>query len=462
MKLNQLSPLISSIFISSVIAFGQPGNIDATFNTNCGSGTNGAIYSLDIQPDGKIILGGNFTNFNAFADGNLDRILPSGGIDGTFIVGTGFDGYVDQINVLSSGKILAAGGFLNVQGNSNSFIGMLNSDGTVNSIFAGIGTNSYVKDFIELPTGKIMIGGQFLTYAGSNMPYLGIIYDSGNVDAVTNIGSGPNGSVNGIVGTTNHSFLFGNFSSYDGHNTNGIVKIFHDGTFDSSFDCGSGPNSEISCLVVQNDGKIIVGGSFSSFNGINCNGLVRLNTNGSVDASFNIGTGFSDYVKDAVIQPDGKIIVVGNFNQYNGVNRSKIVRLLPNGTLDPVFNPGTGFNLLPHELKLSSDGNVVVVGEFTEYNSTPVGHLVKLNGAAVLLDEYKNSSTSHLYPNPCSTNFSINTTDIIEEVNIYNSFGQLVYQGKTNNIDLKNAESGIYFVRIKTNQNFWTEKLEVF
>jgi uncharacterized delta-60 repeat protein len=462
MKKSFISLIIPGFLFSSLGSFAQPGNLDANFNMNCGSGTNGAIYSLDIQPDGKIILGGNFTNFNAFADGNLDRILPTGGIDGTFIVGTGFDGFVNKIEVLSSGKILTAGGFLNIQGNSNTFLGLLNDDGTVNSIFAGVGTNSYVKDFIELPSGKIMIGGHFLVYNGSSMPFLGIIYDGGNQDGATNIGAGPDGFVNGIVGTSDRAFLFGNFTAYDGHAANGIVKIYHDGTFDSSFDCGLGANSEISSLVVQTDGKIIVGGSFTSFNGVNCNGIVRLNTNGTVDASFNIGTGFSDYVKDMIIQPDGKIIVIGNFNQYNGVNRAKILRLLPNGTLDPVFNPGTGFNLLPHDLQLTTDGNVVVVGEFTEYNSTPVGHLVKLNGAAALIEEFKNEELNHLYPNPSSSDFSIRTDDLIEDVSIFNSMGILVYQGKSKHIELKNPESGIYLVRVKTNRHLWTEKLEIY
>src|SRR5574343_486415 len=411
MKSTFLLSIITSFCFTTFLVFGQPGNADASFITNCGSGTNGAIYNLAIQSDGKIILGGNFTNYNAFADGNIDRILPSGGIDGNFVVGTGCNSWVNAITVLSDGKIDVAGDFSTLQG------------------------------FPAL--------------------FLGILYNDGSFDIGNNIGTGPNNIIRGITKTNDRAIIFGDFTSYDGNSIQNCAKIYLDGTLDPTFSPGLGFNNVIYDVQIQSDGKLIAGGAFTSYDGFSSQRITRMNSNGTFDLTFNIGAGFDNFVKSIAIQSDGKIVVVGNFTSFNGVLRNKIARLNSDGSLDLNFNPGSGFNGIPYDVKIDSDGNILVVGEFTEYNSTLVGHLVKLNGSAVLLDEFEKIETSHLYPNPCSTNFSINTSDYIEEVNIYNSLGQLIYSGKSSSIDLKEPEAGIYFVRIKTNKNLWTEKLEV-
>src|SRR5574343_383155 len=131
MKSTFLLSIITSFCFTTFLVFGQPGNADASFITNCGSGTNGAIYNLAIQSDGKIILGGNFTTYNAFADGNIDRILPSGGIAGNFVVGTGWNSWVNGITVLCDEKLA-----------------LLNAHGTLFSGFNSSGTDYWINDII--------------------------------------------------------------------------------------------------------------------------------------------------------------------------------------------------------------------------------------------------------------------------------------------------------------------------
>lgn len=461
MKSTFLLSIITSFCFTTFLVFGQPGNADASFITNCGSGTNGVIYNLAIQSDGKIILGGNFTNYNAFADGNIDRILPSGGIDGNFVVGTGCNSWVNAITVLSDGKIAVAGDFSTIQGAVREKLALLNPDGTLFSGFNSSGTDYWINDIIELSSNKIMVGGDFSTLQGFPALFLGILYNDGSFDIGNNIGTGPNNIIRGITKTNDRAIIFGDFTSYDGNSIQNCAKIYLDGTFDPTFSPGLGFNNVIYDVQIQSDGKLIAGGAFTSYDGFSSQRITRMNSNGTFDLTFNIGAGFDNFVKSIAIQSDGKIVVVGNFTSFNGVLRNKIARLNSDGSLDLNFNPGSGFNGIPYDVKIDSDGNILVVGEFTEYNSTLVGHLVKLNGSAVLLDEFEKIETSHLYPNPCSTNFSINTSDYIKEVNIYNSLGQLIYSGKSSSIDLKEPEAGIYFVRIKTNKNLWTEKLEV-
>ncbi|MEN6615552.1 MAG: delta-60 repeat domain-containing protein, partial [Syntrophorhabdus sp.] len=91
-------------------------------------------------------------------------------------------------------------------------------------------------------------------------------------------------------------------------------------------------------IELQPDGKIIVGGDFTSIDNTRKNRIARLNASGSVDTLFNPDINGTVYSID--IQPDGKIIAGGNFTLVNHGARSRIVRLNPDGSVDPSFVPG--------------------------------------------------------------------------------------------------------------------------
>jgi hypothetical protein len=118
-------------------------------------------------------------------------------------------------------------------------------------------------------------------------------------------------------------------------------------------------------------GKILLGGFFTTYNGISAPYFVELNTNGTFSRT-GIGTGFNQSVRAIHIQPDGKIICAGTFTSYNGVGVGRIVRLNTDFTIDATFNVGSGFeNEVNH---LVSDGtHIYLVGGFTTYkgNSRP-------------------------------------------------------------------------------------------
>src|SRR5690606_36450331 len=136
----------------------------------------------------------------------------------------------------------------------------------------------------------------------------------------------------------------GDFTSFNGTIINRIARLNTDGTLDTDFNPGTGFNYGVRSTVIQVDGKIIVGGGFTSFNGTIINRIARLNTDGTLDTDFNPGTGFSSGVYSTALQVDGKIIVGGDFTSFNGVSRGRIARLNTDGTLDTDFNPGTGVN----------------------------------------------------------------------------------------------------------------------
>src|SRR5690606_16446557 len=177
-------------------------------------------------------------------------------------------------------------------------------------------------------------------------------------------------------------------------NDNNLARLNEDGTLDTSLNSGSGFNSGIDTTVEQPDGKILVGGSFTSYKGQTRNKIVRLNTNGSIDTSFSIGTGFSitspkHRVSAITLQPDGKILVGGCFSSYNGQPVSNIIRLNSDGSIDTSFNTGEGIKMffssieIPaevHDIKIQSDGKIIIAGQFSKYDGQDVTrNVIRLN-----------------------------------------------------------------------------------
>lgn len=126
-------------------------------------------------------------------------------------------------------------------------------------------------------------------------------------------------------------------------------------------------DADISSIAIQPDGKIVVGGAFTSILGVNSAYIARLNQDGSVDPSFMPGT-LNSTVNQLVIQPDGRIVIVGAFTQIGTTSRYRVARLNANGTLDSGFNPGSGANDVANAVVLRSDGKILIGGAFAAFN----------------------------------------------------------------------------------------------
>lgn len=161
----------------------------------------------------------------------------------------------------------------------------------------------------------------------------------------------------------------------------GKVKAQLTVDIDPSFDIGTGAiglNVSVHSIALQPDGKILAGGDFTTFNGTTQNRLVRLNSDGSLDTSFNIGTGFNYGVTSITLQPDGKILVGGYLTTFNGATQNRLVRLNSDGTLDTSFNIGIGFNEYVISVTLQPDGKILVGGLFKKYNGTTQNRITRL------------------------------------------------------------------------------------
>lgn len=203
------------------------------------------------------------------------------------------------------------------------------------------------------------------------------------------IGTGFDSRVNSILIQADNKIISGGlFSAYNGSNVGKIARLLQTGSIDTSFVTGSGFNGEIKAIVQQADSKLIIAGHYSSFNGNTTNRIIRLNTDGSIDGTFNIGTGFDGGVNALVIQTDDKIVCAGEFTDYNGTPVNFICRLNSDGSIDGTFNIGTGFDDIVYSLALQADGKILAGGDFTNYNGAGVNRLARLNSNGLFDSTY--------------------------------------------------------------------------
>jgi uncharacterized delta-60 repeat protein len=222
--------------------------------------------------------------------------------------------------------------------------------------------------------GKILVGGFFTTLGGGGTTArnkIGRLNPGGTLD--TSFDPGANDNVYALAVQLDGKILVGgDFTALGGGGTtarNRIGRLNPDGTLDTSFNPGA--NGTVTALAVQADGKILVGGLFTTLGGGGSgttmrNRIGRLNPDGTLDTSFNPGANSS--VFSLTVQADGKIIVGGLFTTLGGggtgtATRNRIGRLHPNGTLDASFDPGANGTVFT--LAVQADGKILAGGDFT-------------------------------------------------------------------------------------------------
>lgn len=210
------------------------------------------------------------------------------------------------------------------------------------------GANHSVTAIVVQPDGKVIVGGGFTTLGG------------------------------GGTGSTMRNY---------------IGRLNADGTIDESFDPGA--NGGVLALALQSDGKILVGGAFTTLGGggmgtVPRNNIGRLNADGSIDGSFNPGT--NGLVNALAVQTDGKILVGGQFGQMGGVPHSNIGRLEADGTVDATFNPFVDGPV--YTLALQADGQILVGGQFTFIGATRRNNIARVDSNGDLDPTFDPDATS--------------------------------------------------------------------
>ncbi|MBI4925964.1 MAG: hypothetical protein HY843_08585 [Bdellovibrio sp.] len=163
-----------------------------------------------------------------------------------------------------------------------------------------------------------------------------------------------------------------------------------DGTNDADFAKNwliGGFNAPVHKIVIEKSDdytkhdRIIAVGQFTNFDDAVVGYIARLDKDGNLDRDFanNIGTGFDNTVHTVSIQPNGKILVGGDFTSFNGTKVSFLAKLNPDGTLDSTFNEGDGFDLPVYTIDFIQESQILVGGEFRYYNNSRVSNFVELD-----------------------------------------------------------------------------------
>jgi len=317
-----------------------------SFNTEIGANNN--LLDFDVQGDGKVLIAGSFTTYNSTARNRIARLNADGSLDTTFNIGTGFGSQVESLKLQADGKVIAAGGFTTYNSTARNRIARLNADGSLDTTFnIGTGANLTINTIAIQPDGKVLIGGFFTTYNSTARNRIARLNADGSLDTTFNIGTGANGSVFDVsIQTDGKVLIAGDFSTYNGVSANRIARLNANGSLDTTFNIGTGANNSVFDVSIQTDGKVLIAGSFTTYNGVSANRIARLNANGSLDTTFNIGTGANGSVIDVSIQTDGKVLIAGSFTTYNGVSANRIARLNADGSLDTTFNDNAGLSFI--------------------------------------------------------------------------------------------------------------------
>ena len=362
------------------------GTLDTGFNIGTGATASPLVNDVQITFGGQILLGGRFPSFNGSTMfDHIVRLFADGSIDMTFnppnpAICCAFN-LIERIAVQTDGKVIAVGDFVQ-SGNTPRFFNVrFNADGTLDTGFdaAPGGTGGIVSKTIVKPDGKIVAVGDF-DFAGRFVrQQIAQINADGTIDTAFNSGFATNAGINAAVVQADGKIVIGGaFTSYNLTAINRFARLNADGTLDGTFTVGTGANNTISAMARQADGKILISGNFTSYNGTARPGLARINADGTLDTTFLPGTGpTGGIVLDFAFQMDGKIIIGGVFTAYNGTATGRLARLNADGSLEAAFNPGANNSI--NSAALQTDGKILIGGIFTTFNGTPRNRIARVN-----------------------------------------------------------------------------------
>jgi len=345
-------------------------------------GADGPVHSFALQPDGRIIVGGEFTQLAGQNRARLGRLFADGTIDPLFdpaVAGPG-DTVINCLALLPDGKVLVGGYFAQVDNCSRANIARLNPDGTCDTTFS-LGANKPVNCFALQPDGKIIVGGWFDEFGGVTRSNLARLNPDGTLDPdfAPAIAGDESATVYSVaVQPDGKIIVAGRFASVNGQDRTNIARLNPDGSADESFaTVVVNEYASVQCAVVQPDGKIVLAGCFSTIWDVIRQSIGRLNPDGTLDTNFNPGT---ECTVDALaLQTDGKILVAGSFTRLGGTERSCIGRLYYDGTIDPGFIPEVGvLYSAVHALAIQKDGNVLAGGRFNTLGGANRTNLARL------------------------------------------------------------------------------------
>jgi uncharacterized delta-60 repeat protein len=360
----------------TVVRAQYPGGVDYGFNPNA----NQSVHGVAVQADGKVLIGGYFTSVGGQTRKNIARLNADGTLDTGFnpsVLDT--DTGVKCVTVQADGKVLIGGRFTSVGGQTRNHIARLNADGTLDTGFNPIlGAPNHLTGVFGVAVqadGKVLIGGSFTSVGGQTRNHIARLNANGTLDT----GFNPILQFGGIITTfavqaDGKVLIGGRFTSVGSQTHNHIARLNADGTLDTSFNSLILNAGSVYSVAVQADGKVLIGGYFTSVGGQTRNNIARLNADGTLDTGFYPNVNY--FVESMAVQADGKVMTGGRFTSVGGQTRNSIARLNADGTLDTDFNPNA--NSIAFSVAVQADGKVLIGGFFTSIGGQTRNHIARL------------------------------------------------------------------------------------
>jgi len=359
-------------------AAAQPGALDPSFTPDI----NGTVSALELLPDGKLLIGGTFSTVNGFSQPGVARLHTNGMRDQTF---TGTAGpSVNALAVDGSNRVIIGGAFTNVSGVSATNIARMLADGDVDPTFSPVIVFGSLNGISFQPDGKVLVVGSFLrmlepgVFAAPNIIRLN---EDGSDDGAFSPGArGPNANARALAVQPDGKVLVGGgFTAFDGELRAGIVRLNADTTLDPTFRCSV--TGTVWQVALQSDGKILIAGSFQSVNGVARAALARLNSDGALDTGFDAELeSVSSSARSVALDSAERIYIGGTFSSVAGTPRNRFARLHPDGALDTGFDPGQGPSTTVNRIVVLTNDDVVIGGAFTSYNGASALRAARVQG----------------------------------------------------------------------------------
>jgi uncharacterized delta-60 repeat protein len=351
--------------------------------------------SVAVQSDGKLLIGGYYSHGIARlnADGSRDNRFQNGLAE--------LDGNVSSVAGQNDGKVLIVGQFTAVNHESRNNIARLNADGTMDNGFQAevSGTYSAVRSVVLQSDAKVLIAGYFNTVNGVSRTNIARLNTDGTLDSGFEAEVSETDSVPSSLALQSDGKVLVAFvpTVVNGmRNPTRLARLNTDGSLDSGFQAEvSGTDSRVRSVVVQSDGKVLIGGWFDEANGVSgLENIARFNTDGTLDNGFQGLASANGAVESVALQTDGKVLIGGSFNVVNGVSRNGIARLNADGSLDSGFQKGLsgdpGLTGLVFSVAVQGDGKVLIGGGFNAVNDASRNSIARLNADGTVDSSFQN------------------------------------------------------------------------
>lgn len=450
-----------------------PGSVDHGFDPGDGFEVAQQLFQtmrVLVQPDGKVLVGGDFLSYHDLEKGSFVRLGPDGVQDAAFNASNALTGIVRDIALdPENGRILLAGITNLAPGTPGGGMAVLLADGTVDPGFStggGFTGGNQIVTAVAVQDGKYLVGGRFFQYQGITRRFLTRLNADGSVDPTfpQPFNAYMEGNIHKILVLPNEDFVVIGALGFDSFETHARIWYFNaDGGLNATLTNAMGQiNGVLQDIHRLENGQLLILGTMTSYAGQSVAGrLIRIGPDGTLDNTFSSGLvgltqgGFQGTLtRRMAVQADGRVVVVGYFTNVAGTAYKSIVRLNSDGTIDPEWDPGTGFDHPTTDVAVTDDERIYVVGEFWQYDGTPRSGIVRIHGEATNATGMAAAGMSDVrsWPNPAQDLLHFDAPAGIDRLQVIDPAGRVLMEQMSTpvlplTIDVRRLAPGSYLLR---------------